>query len=109
MLDVDDDFERHVGPVRDALAELLEASEDLRLKWGSMPNAESRAMAELADPCLSAGLGRYSLARHETVRLRLTAPSSSSGDQVRWLWLSEPWGCASSPSRRRTTHAPSTA
>lgn len=45
----DDDFERHVGPLRDALAALLEASEDLRLDWGSMPNAESRAMAELAE------------------------------------------------------------
>ena len=49
MPDEDDDFERHIGPLRDALAELLEASERLRLQWGSMPNAESTAMAELAE------------------------------------------------------------
>lgn len=42
-------FEAHVGPVRDALARLLTVSEELRDSRGSMPDADSRAMAELAE------------------------------------------------------------
>jgi hypothetical protein len=41
-------FEAHVGPVRDALMGLLDTAEKLRQSWGSMPDANSRAMAELA-------------------------------------------------------------
>lgn len=41
-------FERHVSPLRDALSRLLNASDELRDAWGSMPAADSRAMAEIA-------------------------------------------------------------
>lgn len=41
-------FEAHVGPVRDALVELLSASDKLQDQWGSLPNANSQAMAEVA-------------------------------------------------------------
>lgn len=40
-------FEAHIRPVRDALAQLLTASEELRVARGSMADADSQAMAEL--------------------------------------------------------------
>jgi hypothetical protein len=46
--DVDAQFEAHIGPVRDALTRLLDASDELQRSLGSMPDANSRAMAELA-------------------------------------------------------------
>lgn len=46
---VDEAFEAHIGPVRDALAALLHASDELRENWSSLPAADSLAMAELAD------------------------------------------------------------
>jgi len=46
--DVDAAFEAHVGPVRDALLRLLDASDELQGTWGSMAAADSQAMAELA-------------------------------------------------------------
>ena len=46
--DVDEAFEARIGPVREALAALLDASDQLRDEWGSLPAADSQAMAELA-------------------------------------------------------------
>jgi hypothetical protein len=46
---VDEAFEAHVGPVREALAALFQASDELRDQWGSLPAPNSPAMAELAD------------------------------------------------------------
>jgi hypothetical protein len=46
---LDEAFEAHIGPVRDALAALLQAGDELRDKWGWLPAPESPAMAELAD------------------------------------------------------------
>ena len=48
-------FEAHIGPVRDALARLLEVSEDLRVSRGSRADADSRAMADLAQEAEFAG------------------------------------------------------
>jgi hypothetical protein len=48
MPDENDDFERRIGP-QGCPAELLEASERRRLQRGSMPNAESRAIAQLVE------------------------------------------------------------
>jgi len=45
---VDEAFEAHVAPTRGALTALLDASDQLRDEWGSMPSADSPAMAELA-------------------------------------------------------------
>jgi hypothetical protein len=47
-LDVAEAFEAHIGPVREALAALLDASDQLREERGSLPAADSQAMAELA-------------------------------------------------------------
>lgn len=41
-------FETHVGPVRDALIAFLDEGEALRQRWGLLPDADSRAMAEIA-------------------------------------------------------------
>lgn len=41
-------FERHVAPVRQALVDLLEAQGALVKRWGSLPAADSQAMAEIA-------------------------------------------------------------
>jgi hypothetical protein len=41
-------FEAHVGPVREALVGLLDEAESLRQRWGSLPDAHSQAMAEVA-------------------------------------------------------------
>lgn len=41
-------FERHVGPVRQSLADLLDASAEPVRRWGYLPAAESQAMAQLA-------------------------------------------------------------
>jgi hypothetical protein len=48
-------FEAHVGPVRDALARLLTVSDDLRESRGSMADADSQAMDELAEEAKYAG------------------------------------------------------
>jgi hypothetical protein len=45
---LDKAFEAHVAPVREALAALLDAFDQLRDEWGSLPAADSPAMAELA-------------------------------------------------------------
>lgn len=45
---VDEAFEAHIAPARKALAALLDASDQLRDEWGSLPAADSPAMAELA-------------------------------------------------------------
>lgn len=45
---VDEAFEAHVAPAREAFAALLDASDGLRDRWGSLAAAESQAMAELA-------------------------------------------------------------
>lgn len=41
-------FEAHISPVRGALIDVLEAWERLGERWGSLPDAESQAMAEIA-------------------------------------------------------------
>ena len=41
-------FEAQIAPAREALAALLDASDQLRDQWGSFPDADSPAMAELA-------------------------------------------------------------
>jgi hypothetical protein len=48
-------FEAHVGPVRDALARLLTVSNELRESRGSMADADSQAMHELAEEAKYAG------------------------------------------------------
>jgi hypothetical protein len=47
--DVDEAFEARIGPVREALAALLDASDQLSNERGWLPAADSPAMAELAD------------------------------------------------------------
>lgn len=42
-------FEQHVAPVREGLAAFLEASATVGDPWGSLPDADSRAMAEIAE------------------------------------------------------------
>jgi hypothetical protein len=46
--DVDELFEAHVAPTREALTALLDASDHLRDYWGYLPAPDSQAMAELA-------------------------------------------------------------
>lgn len=41
-------FEAHISPVRDALLDVLKTSEQLNERWGSLPDANSRAMVEIA-------------------------------------------------------------
>lgn len=48
MSDSSEAFETHVGPPRVALTALLDSGEELRQRWGSLPDANSRAMAEIA-------------------------------------------------------------
>lgn len=45
---VDEAFEAHIAPVREALRALLEASDQLRETWGSLPATDSKGVAELA-------------------------------------------------------------
>jgi hypothetical protein len=46
---VEEAFEAHVGPVRDALSDLLRAADELRDNWGWFPAPDSPGMRELAN------------------------------------------------------------
>ncbi|MFA5788068.1 MAG: hypothetical protein WDA71_13985 [Actinomycetota bacterium] len=46
--DIAERFESHIGPVREGLLGLLNASQELEQTWGSLPAADSLAMAEIA-------------------------------------------------------------
>jgi hypothetical protein len=52
-------FEAHIGPLRRALIALIDEGDALRKRWGSIPNPESRAMAEIASESQYEGAGPW--------------------------------------------------
>jgi len=82
----DEAFEALISPLREALRDLLEVSDQLSDEWGSLPNPESRAMAELDEETRFARPGRHpAQAAHDLSRLLLLGMTDCARAAIRLL------------------------
>jgi hypothetical protein len=86
-------FEAHIAPVRDALTRLLTVSDELRDTRGWLPDANSQAMAELAEEARYAGDKPWSdkpvESAHTLAQWLLYAASDCASGAVRLLSFDE--------------------
>src|SRR5947209_4832928 len=72
-----DSFYGQIGPIRDSLAALVKATLAMREHWGSGPDADSPAMAEIALEPEFAGQGSWGKPTHSIMPTASAVCSSS--------------------------------
>lgn len=87
-------FDAHIGPVRDALLEMLDGALRLTDQWGFMPAAASLAMSELADEQKhrgSAGWGAHPVTEaHNAAHLLLIGADDIARSMCRLVEVGNP-------------------